>query len=66
MESKIVYNGECAECLGEITYNGDPIVGEVITCPECGSDLEITEISSNPPYTLKLKKIQLSGEDWGE
>lgn len=41
----------------------DAIVGEVITCPECGSDLEIVEISGD---IAKSRKVQLSGEDWGE
>jgi alpha-aminoadipate carrier protein LysW len=54
---------ECEECLAVFEVSEDAIVGEVVTCPECGSDLEIIEISGD---TVKTRKIQLSGEDWGE
>ena len=32
--AELKYVGECAECLAKVEYT-DPIVGEVITCPEC-------------------------------
>lgn len=54
---------ECEECLAVFDVSEDIIVGEVVTCPECGSDLEIIEISGN---SAKTRKVQLSGEDWGE
>nr|MDO8111177.1 lysine biosynthesis protein LysW [Candidatus Sigynarchaeota archaeon] len=37
--------------------------GEVITCPDCGVDLEVASVSGNQ---LKLEKMDDSGEDWGE
>ncbi|MEM7814047.1 MAG: lysine biosynthesis protein LysW [Candidatus Aenigmatarchaeota archaeon] len=60
------YVGKCEECLATVEYmEGDPIVGEVITCPECGSDLEIITIERSS-YTLNFRKVKLQGEDWGE
>ncbi|MGC8832342.1 MAG: lysine biosynthesis protein LysW [Thermoproteota archaeon] len=54
---------ECEECLAVFEVSEDAIVGEVVTCPECGSDLEIVEIGNG---VAKSRKVQLSGEDWGE
>jgi alpha-aminoadipate carrier protein LysW len=54
---------ECEECLAMFDVSDDAIVGEVVTCPECGSDLEIVEVGSD---VVKTRKVQLSGEDWGE
>lgn len=54
---------ECEECLAVFEVSEDAIVGEVVTCPECGSNLEIVEISGG---MAKSRKVQLSGEDWGE
>jgi DNA-directed RNA polymerase subunit RPC12/RpoP len=64
--AELKYKGECAECCMEIFYTGeDPIKDEVITCPECGSDMLIIEVDREN-YRLKFEKIQLSGPDWGE
>ncbi|MEM1557345.1 MAG: lysine biosynthesis protein LysW [Thermoproteota archaeon] len=54
---------ECEECLVVFEVSDDAIVGEVVTCPECGSDLEIVEVGGE---IVKTRKVQLSGEDWGE
>jgi lysine biosynthesis protein LysW len=63
--AELKYRGECVECLAKVEYT-NPIVGEVITCPECGSDLEIIELISENVYQMKFRKVQLQGEDWGE
>ena len=55
---------ECPACFFEWeTDEGDLIEGEVITCPDCGADLEITGISDE---NLSLEKMSASDEDWGE
>jgi DNA-directed RNA polymerase subunit RPC12/RpoP len=65
--AELKYRGECVECLAKVEYK-DLMVGEVITCPECGSDLEIVELikDSENVYRIRFRKVQLQGEDWGE
>jgi alpha-aminoadipate carrier protein LysW len=51
---------ECPECAAEITVK-DVVEGEIVVCPECGVDLEITSL--NP---LALQLAPMEEEDWGE
>jgi alpha-aminoadipate/glutamate carrier protein LysW len=51
----------CSECEGEILAAGNVMVGEILECPDCGAELEVTGIS---PLTLELApEVE---EDWGE
>ena len=54
---------ECQDCGGEINIPDDTMVGEVITCPDCGADFEI---ESNAKGKVELKPAETLGEDWGE
>ena len=55
---------ECPACFYEWEHEDDDVVaGEVITCPDCGLDLEIVEITDTG---LKLETLEASDEDWGE
>lgn len=54
---------ECPSCFFEWTSSDDIMEGEVITCPDCGVDLEVVAISEKE---LKLEKMDSSDEDWGE
>ena len=54
---------KCLECDGEIELPKDVIVGEIVTCPDCGVDYEVSEVTSNK---ISLKKAEEIGEDWGE
>jgi alpha-aminoadipate carrier protein LysW len=54
---------ECQDCGGEINIPDDAMVGEVITCPDCGADFEI---ESNAKGKVLLKPAETLGEDWGE
>jgi len=38
-------------------------VGEIITCPDCGGEYEITSKIDN---NLELKPAERVGEDWGQ
>jgi len=38
-------------------------VGEIVTCPDCGLELEIAEIT---PDKVALKEISIEKEDLGE
>lgn len=53
----------CEECSADIKVPDDVVVGEIVSCPDCGLDYEVTEVSSNG---AKLKAAETSGEDWGE
>ena len=50
----------CPECDAEITLE-KPLRGEIIVCPDCGTELEVT--SENP---LALDPAPQEEEDWGE
>ncbi|MCB0120426.1 MAG: lysine biosynthesis protein LysW [Anaerolineales bacterium] len=51
----------CPECDAEITFEGDAELGEIIVCPDCGVDLEITSLD---PAAVQLAPMEQ--EDWGE
>ena len=59
MKSKV----ECQECGAEISAPEDAVVGEIITCPDCGGEYEI---ASKADENLKLKPAERVGEDWGQ
>jgi alpha-aminoadipate carrier protein LysW len=52
--------GECPECGAQITL-AKPIRGEIVVCPDCGTELEV--VNENP---LKLDLAPQEEEDWGE
>jgi alpha-aminoadipate carrier protein LysW len=54
---------ECGSCFFEWTTDENVMEGEVITCPDCGVDLEVVAVESD---RLKLEKMDSSDEDWGE
>jgi alpha-aminoadipate/glutamate carrier protein LysW len=51
----------CPECDAEITLGSKVLVGEIISCPDCGVELEV--VSLNPP---QLDLAPQEEEDWGE
>ena len=52
---------ECPVCSAQIPLADDAVEGELITCPECGTELEI--ISLDPPAVAEAPQEE---EDWGE
>jgi alpha-aminoadipate carrier protein LysW len=52
---------ECPECGGAISFQSAPIRGEIISCPDCGAELEV--VNENP---LELDLAPQEEEDWGE
>ena len=50
----------CPECEASIALN-NPMRGEIVTCAECGAELEVTSVS---PVQLELAPMEQ--EDWGE
>jgi alpha-aminoadipate carrier protein LysW len=52
---------ECPECAADVPLMDDVMQNEIITCPECGIELEI--ISLDP---LEVDLAPQVEEDWGE
>ena len=51
----------CPVCDAVIELADDTVLGELLTCPECGSELEV--INLDP---LELDEAPQEEEDWGE
>lgn len=51
----------CLQCQGTVSVASDVRTGEVVTCPDCSTDLEVVETSP-----LKLELAPEAQEDWGE
>jgi alpha-aminoadipate carrier protein LysW len=54
---------ECKDCAAEFSIADDVITGEIITCPDCGSDFEITVKNDGG---IETKRAESVGEDWGQ
>jgi alpha-aminoadipate carrier protein LysW len=54
-------NGTCSICEGTVGIPADAMEGELLTCPDCGTDLEL--VSLDPVSLERAPEIQ---EDWGE
>lgn len=52
---------ECPECVGAIPFASNTMKGEILTCPDCGAELEVTGVSP-----LELALAPQVEEDWGE
>lgn len=51
----------CPECEASVPFARRPLQGEVVRCPDCSAELEVTALD---PVTLELApEVQ---EDWGE
>lgn len=51
----------CPECVAEIALDAHTEQGEIIVCPDCGVDLEVTSLD---PAQVELAPME--EEDWGE
>lgn len=54
--------GKCPEC-GAILDLEDPVIREIVECPDCGSELEVISVEKDK---VSLKAAEIEGEDWGE
>ena len=52
---------ECIICGTNLSIEEGVRLNEIITCNECGSDLEVVHLSP-----LQVKKAPQEEEDWGE
>ena len=51
----------CPICNGEILLGSTTVISELLTCRECGTDLEVTSVS--PPAVAEAPAEE---EDWGQ
>jgi len=54
---------KCLECDANIHIMGDAVVGEIVTCPDCGADYEVAALDNG---TVTIKLAESVKEDWGE
>ena len=54
---------KCPECDADLAIPDDVINGEIISCPDCGMDFEVTIKEGGG---VELKPAEIEGEDWGE
>jgi len=54
---------KCLECNADLTIPDDVISGEIVSCPDCGMDFEVSKSDKDD---IELKPAEIEGEDWGE
>ncbi|MFN2591646.1 MAG: lysine biosynthesis protein LysW [Candidatus Dormibacteria bacterium] len=52
---------ECPECAAVVLLKDDVEKGEIVSCAECGADLEVVEVAP-----VQLAPAPPEDEDWGE
>ncbi len=52
---------KCPECDGALSFGDDVETGEIIQCPECGVELEVTSVDP-----IKTEVAPEEEEDWGQ
>ncbi len=52
---------ECPECGASVDVAADAMLGEILPCAECGTELEIVSLE---PVAVELAPMEM--EDWGE
>jgi alpha-aminoadipate carrier protein LysW len=60
-KERIMTVSPCPECSADVVIPADAMQNELISCPDCGAELEI--ISLDPP---QLDLAPIVEEDWGE
>lgn len=53
---------ECPVCGGDIPVDSDVIVGELLDCEDCGSEVEVRALEP----ALQLEEAPAAAEDWGQ
>lgn len=54
---------KCLECDAAVRIESDAVVGEIVSCPDCGADYEVSSLENG---TVTIKKAESVKEDWGE
>lgn len=53
---------ECPVCGGGVDVADNVIVGELLDCDDCGSELEVRALDP----ALRIEEAPMAAEDWGE
>ena len=53
----------CPDCDAEIAVPEGVVIGEILSCPSCGLELEVKKITKE---SVELQELEIIGEDWGE
>ena len=53
---------DCPVCAGAVDTPDDAMLGELLDCDECGSELEVTQLTPG----MELREAPMCAEDWGE
>jgi alpha-aminoadipate carrier protein LysW len=51
----------CCECESPLSISADVLIGEIISCAQCGSELEV--VGTDPIQIQLAPEVE---EDWGE
>lgn len=54
---------KCPDCEAGIEVADDSMMGEILSCPDCGLDLEVRAVGSKG---VELQRLAIEKEDWGE
>ena len=54
---------KCLECDATVRVENDAVIGEIITCQDCGADYEVAALNNG---TVTIKAAESVKEDWGE
>jgi alpha-aminoadipate carrier protein LysW len=54
----------CPECDAPLEIPNGVVTGEILTCPICGLELEVSQVNAN--NCVELRELVIEGEDWGE
>lgn len=52
---------QCPECQSPVDVSQDPLVAEIVICPQCTSELEV--VATGPVLLALAPEVE---EDWGE
>lgn len=53
--------GECPVCSAHVPVPSDAVIGELISCAECASELEVKTLEP-----IALEEAPQEEEDWGQ
>jgi alpha-aminoadipate carrier protein LysW len=57
----VMLQAECVECGATVEVPDDVMQGEILTCGDCGAELEVISVE---PLTVEAAPMEM--EDWGE
>jgi alpha-aminoadipate carrier protein LysW len=59
---QLLKNEKCPDCDAAVSIADDAVQGEIVTCPDCGLDLEVVKSGAD----TSIKALVVEKEDWGE